>query len=455
MNLQNLAITTGVVPGVLYVLAAAALAWLVWGRRRHLSRWVPAAAVVAGILCILVWLFSEQIWNLWGSPLPKRVYAYAGIGILALLLIVPKILDLRPVPARIAVVPAALVVVLASGSLINQNFDYYPTLGSVFGDPGVKVESLEQFKSQEGRDLVPKAKRSDSPTTLANWTPPEGMPNQGTVVSAFIPAPISHEASSAAFVYLPPAYLATPRANLPVLVLIHGVPGGTSDWIRNGRIGQFMDDYAASHKGLAPVVVMPDAGGKWASYPPLCMNTRQGQAGTYLSQDVPNWVKATFGAGTHSSSQWAVGGFSYGGTCAMQLAMNYPGVYPTFIDSSGENQPTIRQGHQVLLQQYFGGSAAEFRRQNALDVIKTRKYPFTAGIITVGTDDQFYGPQGTQVYQGMKRAGINVQLQDAPGGHAWPAWKYGVENNMDWLMTRLGVARQAAYPLASSAAVTG
>jgi enterochelin esterase-like enzyme len=437
--MQNLAITTGVVPVVLYVLAAAAQAFLVWGRRRHLSRSVPTAAVAAGLLSILMWLFSERVWNLWGSPLPKRVYAYAGLGILALLLIVPKILDLRRVLARIAVVPAALVVVLASASLLNQNFEYYPTLGSVFGDAGVKVESLDQFKSQERASAPPKTKRSDPPTSLANWTPPEGMPDRGTVVSAVIPASLSHQASSTAFVYLPPAYLATPRAELPVLVLIHGVPGGTTDWIRNGRIGQFMDDYAAAHHGLAPVVVLPDAGGKGAAYPPLCMDTMQGRAGTYLSQDVPNWVKATFGAGTHSSSQWAIGGFSYGGTCAMQLAMNYPTVYPTFIDSSGENQPTIRQGHQVLLQQYFGGNAAEFQRQNALDVIKTRKYPHTAGIITVGADDQFYRPQGLQAYQGMKRAGINVQLQEAPGGHAWPAWKYGVENNMDWLMTRLGL----------------
>ncbi len=113
-----------------------------------------------------------------------------------------------------------------------------------------------------------------------------------------------------------------------------------------------------------------------------------------------------------------MGGFSDGGTCALQLAVNYPEVYPTFIDSSGENQPTIRQGDQVLLQAYFGGSAAEFRKQNALDVIKTRKYPGTAGIISVGAADTFYRPQGGQVYQAMKSSGINVQFQAAPGGHA-------------------------------------
>lgn len=68
----------------------------------------------------------------------------------------------------------------------------------------------------------------------------------------------------------------------------------------------------------------------------------------------------------------------------MQLAMNYPSVHPTFIDSSGENQPTIRQGHHVLLQEYFGGSASENKKQNALDVVETRKYPDTSGIVTVG-----------------------------------------------------------------------
>lgn len=130
---------------------------------------------------------------------------------------------------------------------------------------------------------------------------------------------------------------------------------------------------------------------------------------------MPNWVKATFGAGKHSASQWVIAGFSYGGTCTMQLAMNYPSVYPTFIDSSGENQPMIRQGHHVLLQEYFGGSASENKKQNALDVIETRKYPDTSGIVAVGAGDTFYRGQCLQVCQGMKKARIHVQFQEAPG----------------------------------------
>nr|WP_256127684.1 alpha/beta hydrolase-fold protein [Arthrobacter sp. SDTb3-6] len=266
------------------------------------------------------------------------------------------------------------------------------------------------------------------------------MPSHGDVLTVHIPGTLSHEISSNAYVYLPPAYLATPRANLPVLVLIHGVPGGTIDWLRGGQINKFMDNYAAAHKGLAPVVVMPDAGAWWSYYPPVCMNSRAGQAATYLTQDVPNWVKKTFGAGTYSSRQWAIGGFSYGGTCAMTLAVNHPGVYPTFIDSSGESEPTIDQGHAVLIKKYFGGNTAAFAKQNALDILKTRHFHGVAGVVTVGASDNQYRPQGIEVYKAMKHAGMDVRLQEAPGGHAWPAWKYGVYHNMAWLMGRLGLS---------------
>lgn len=433
-GLNTLPIATGPVPWVVAALGLAALVWLAIGNRRHLTRWVPAAVASALLLAGIVWYFSERVWNLWGSPLPKRIYLFAALGFLAVLLIVPKMLQLRRLSAKIATIPVAAVLVLASASLINQEFEYYPTFGSIFGDTGVKIESLQQFRAHERN-----AEMQPTATTMADWKPPANMPAEGQVLQVAIPAPISHQVSSAAYVYLPPAYLGSPRANLPVLVLIHGVPGGTLDWLRGGRIAQFMNQYAQAHNGLAPVVVMPDADGHWAKYPPVCVNSKQGQSATYLTKDVPNWIRTTFGAGTLSARQWAIGGFSYGGTCAMQLATNYPNVYPTFIDSSGENEPTISQGHDVLLRQYFGGSQAAFARQNAIDVLKKRRYPGSAGIVTVGQADSFYRPQGLQVFQAMKQAGIDVTLQEAPGGHAWPAWKFGVENNMDWLMTRLGV----------------
>ncbi|MGO4383087.1 alpha/beta hydrolase [Specibacter sp. RAF43] len=437
-TLAQLSLVTGAIPGTLTTVGLLALLWLAVGNRRHLTRRVPAALAVAIAATGTYWFLAERVWNLWGEPLPGRDYVFAGLGLFAVLLVVPKVLSLRRTWARLLVVPAAVVVLLSGAGLVNQGFEYYPTVGSLFGDTGASIKSLSQFQAETGRLAArPATARA---TTAATWVPPANMPAHGEVLAVHIPGTISHAVSSDAYVYLPPAYLGSPRANLPVLVLIHGVPGGSIDWLRGGQIYQFMDRYAAAHRGLAPVVVMPDAGARRAQYPPLCLDSRQGQGATYLTRDVPNWVKATFGAGTASPRQWAVGGFSYGGTCAMSLAVNHPEAYPTFIDSSGESRPTIGQGHAVLLSKYFGNSAADFAGQNALDVLARRSYHGVEGIVTVGATDAHYRPQGLDVYRAMLQAGIGVRLQEAPGGHAWPAWRYGVYQNMDWLMGRLGVA---------------
>jgi S-formylglutathione hydrolase FrmB len=433
ISVNSLPLTSGAAPVVLDLLALAALIWLLVGPRRHVLRAVPVAVVATFAATVGLWFVSERLWNLWGAPLPVAVYGFIAVGMLAMILVIPKMMVQRRLRARIFTPVVAAAVVLASASLVNQDFQYYPTLGSLFEDSGVAIQSLAQFQLQHHLAI----RTALAPTLEATWNPPADMPQDGVVIRTSIPATISHLPEAPGYVYLPPAYLGTPRANLPVLVLIHGVPGGSFDWLRGAQIAQFMNSYAQEHKGIAPVVVMPDAGAINAKYPPVCLNSRQGKGATYLTQDVPNWIKKTFGAGTSSPGQWAIGGFSYGGTCAMQLATNYPTVYPTFIDSSGENEPTINQGRSELIKQYFGGNEADFAKQNALDVLKTRSYRNTAGVVTVGASDSFYRPQGIQVYEAMKQAGMDVRLQEAPGGHAWPAWKYGVYNNMDWLMARL------------------
>ena len=111
---------------------------------------------------------------------------------------------------------------------------------------------------------------------------------------------------------MPPAYLTTPRAELPVLVLLSGQPGTPEDWLNGGHLVATMDDWAARHGGLAPVVVLADGtGGPLAN--PLCLDSQIAQVQTYLAVDVPAWVRSTLQV-QQDPRQWAVGGFSYGGT---------------------------------------------------------------------------------------------------------------------------------------------
>lgn len=405
-----------------------ALLWLAAGRRRYVLHALVPSVVAGALGGIAAWFVSEKLLNLWGAPQPAWFYVLGGIGIAALLLAIPKFLAAPRWWQRSLTVVAPVLVLAAVAGGINAYFGYFPTLGSVTG--ASNIPELNAVKTP--LDAAPV-------TTLAAWTPPADMPSTGTVYQTTIPGTVSGVNAAPAYVYLPPAYLASTPANVPVLVLIHGDPGGPKDWITGGQLPAVMDAYAAAHKGLAPVVVLPDASASTGPTPSLCLDSNYGRAGTYLSTDVPTWVRETLGVGTHAATDWAIGGFSYGGTCSLTLATGHPDIYPTFLDISGEDKPTIEAGQDALIRDYFSGDAAAFAAQNPLDVIAAKPLPDIAGIITVGADDSFYRPQGEEVAAAMKKAGINVQLQTIPGGHTWAAWKAGLQNNVDWLMQRYGV----------------
>lgn len=195
-----------------------------------------------------------------------------------------------------------------------------------------------------------------------------------------------------------------------------------------------LDRFAATHAGLAPVVVMPD----WLGAPltnTLCLDSRLGNVQTYLTVDVPAWVRAFLQVDPDPSS-WAVGGLSAGGTCSLQLAVNAPQVYPTFIDLSGQSEPTLgdRAGTVAAA---FGGDPAAFAAVNPLDVLAARSFPGSAGQVIVGAADAAYRGQAMQVADAGRRAGMQIDYRELPGGHDWRVWSAGLESSLPWLATRI------------------
>ncbi|MBG6224909.1 enterochelin esterase-like enzyme [Arthrobacter sp. CAN_A2] len=413
---------------VFAVLGGAALLWLGVGPRRYLLRSTLPALLGGAIGGLALWFVAEKAMNLWGAPQPVWFYVLGGLGITAVLLAARRVRVSPRWWKRSLTVIAPMVVLAAAAGGVNAYFGSFPTLRAVAGGQDIPVLGAIATPTDTG-----------PVTTPADWTAPADMPAEGKVYQATIPGTVSGVKTRPAYVYLPPAYLASTPANVPVLVLIHGDPGGPGDWITAGRLPAVMDAYASAHEGLAPIVVMPDSTAGTGPTPSLCLDSNYGRAGTYLAVDVPTWVKDTLKAGTHAATDWAVGGFSYGGTCALTLATGHPASYPTFLDISGEDKPTIGAGQDALIRNYFSGDAAAFAAQNPLDIIRSTPLPGTAGTITVGADDSFYRPQGEEVAAALKKAGVEVRLQTVPGGHTWEAWKAGLQDNVDWLMTRYGV----------------
>src|SRR5215472_7696721 len=452
MNPLDWPLLAGPLPVVLLVGALLALAWLVAGRnargRGWLGRggrgesaggavsvrwvvvWVPLIVIAAGgVIALLTWLV-DNVWRPFPDLLPFAVVFWSWVALAGVLLALARQPVLRTWPRRAAAVAASVLVLAAAANQVNGYFQAYSSLRVVLA-PWLDPKPM-LTRTVHVTEVVP---RPGQPLESI-WHPPRAMPGTGAVYQADIPGVVSGFAARRGYVYLPPAYLARPRPLLPVLVLLGGQPGSPRVWVDSGGIQAVMDGFAARHRGLAPVVVMPDDLGSYFANP-LCLNSRLGQVQTYLTIDVPDWVTSHLQVRPPAQG-WAVGGFSEGGTCAIQLATQAPRTYPFFVHISGQIAPTLGS-RQLTIRRAFGGDAAAFARVDPVVVLAHTRFPRSAGVFVAGTGDRVYTPQQRAMYLAARRAGMNVRFLYLPGGHDWRVWGGGLEHSLAWLASRLGI----------------
>jgi S-formylglutathione hydrolase FrmB len=202
-----------------------------------------------------------------------------------------------------------------------------------------------------------------------------------------------------------------------------------------------MDQFAAANGGLAPVVVVVDPNGPNDTIT-MCMDSDIARADTYLSQDVPNWITSELGVDANHA-HWAFGGFSYGGTCAIQMATRHTQLYPSFIDISGE--PAISADRTQTIQTAFGGDTAAFDALTPLTLLSEHRYPDVWGFFAAGADDGEFLPAMTEVSAAAQKAGMTVHTQTVLGqGHSWAVPEAVILPALEWLGPRLGLTRSAS-----------
>ncbi|WP_028924096.1 alpha/beta hydrolase [Pseudonocardia acaciae] len=441
-GLLDVSTLAGPLPVVLTVAGLAGAVGLTVRRGR--PWWVavaPAAAVGAVVTAGAVALVVNVVWRPFPDPLPADVLAWVGLALFAVVAAVGAWWPARASEwwRRSAAVPMALAVVLLAGMKINSVYGYYPTVGDALGvEPANEVDFAAIAPASAPAEPPPAPEEPAAPSRplIETWRPPPDMPRGGRVSKVSIPGTRSGFAARQGSVYLPPAYLGAHRPALPVLVLIAGQPGAPQDWLTAGKVSELMDRFAAAHAGLAPIVVMPDATGS-ALGNPLCLDSALGNVETYLAHDVPAWVHANLTVDA-DPRHWAIGGFSYGGTCALQLAVRAPGAYPLFIDISGQDEPTLG-GREQTVKATFGGDENRFRTVNPLDILATATFEHSAGVVVIGERDTVYGPQAQRVLAAATRAKMNVQLLRVPGAHSWTVAHDGLRLAMPWAAGQLGL----------------
>ncbi|MFG1781155.1 alpha/beta hydrolase [Rhodococcus oryzae] len=372
-------------------------------------------------------------------PLPPQLSVQSCFGIAVALfgVFAAAVLPLRPRgKARVAPAFVAAAALLAAGAgVVNEDLGTFPTLGAVIGHRAPPGALATDFAAVPG----PQAEVQAGDPVARVWRRPLRSARDGMLTHVEIPGTVSGFSSRPALVYLPPAYLDSPRAMLPVLVLVAGNPGQPDDWLTLGALAGTVTSYAAEHDGLAPVVVVPDALGATDAVP-LCLDSQLGNVDTYLARDVPDWITGHLQVES-GPEHWAIGGFSYGGTCSVQLAVRHPDVYPTFVDISGQDEPSLGD-HASTVAATFGGDESAFAAVNARDLLAVTSMPQLAGVFVAGSGDEEYRPQQQRMFAAARSAGMNVRYYELPGGHSPQVWGPALARELDWVAERTGLLAQ-------------
>ena len=390
-----------------------------WAWRTRLLRPVGQAVVfTAGVVtAVAAWALVDGVWRPVAEGLGWVVWSWVGLIALAAAQLVagpwrrrgPR---RRPLAFALGGTAAVGCVVLGCLLTLNAHYSTYPNLAALTGANVTIVPWDEAHLETDGR-----------------------TGERGQLVEAHIPSSDPDFSPRPGLVYVPPAYRAEDRPELPVMVLLAGQPGGPTDWPTVGRAVETLDAFAAKHGGRAPIVVFPDhLGGALVN--PLCSDAQHGKVATYLQEDVPRWLEQHLDVA--EDRPWAVGGISNGGTCALQVVTRDPERYSVLMDMSGETHPTLGD-EQRTLDQGYGGDVAAMADNDPLTLMQRERYPEVKAIFSAGERDEEFGPDTQTVADAARAAGMDVQVRHYPGGHAWSVWSVAFADQLPWAAREMGI----------------
>ena len=281
------------------ITAIFAVGWRGGAWRAQLAWGAGVSLGIVGVVAVANWLF-----DLFPFSFPPSFYALAALVLFTITVTVVGFRsdgNWRRLDSVVSIVASIALI----GVVVNGHYAYYPTVGNLFGKVSDDELALPQLDTV--RDQV----RSSGQ-----------LPTKGYTVEIPMPGTTSGFQAREAYVWFPPAYFAESPPDLPVLMMLHGIPGGPADWFVGGEAAAVADAFAAAHDGKAPILVMPDVtGGDLTDTE--CTNSPRGDVETYLTTDVPDYVTKNLGVSA-SGTRWGVAGLSMGGYCSVMLSLRHP-----------------------------------------------------------------------------------------------------------------------------------
>jgi len=219
-------------------------------------------------------------------------------------------------------------------------------------------------------------------------------------------------------VLLPADYDAGSR-RYPVLYMLHGVAGDSSEWQSIGLLEAA--DRMVQRGQIDPfLIVLPNGGSNY------WVNQATGARwADYVARDVVSQVDRDFRTVAAPSAR-AIGGLSMGGEGALRIAMENPKVFSV----AGAHSPSLRTAFDQFAPELVPifGDAQAWRAATPLWLVLDTDSAFDLTMsIDVGEDDP-WRPNAELLHQRMVSRGISHRFEVLPGEHAAEYWIGNVDH---------------------------
>jgi len=403
------------------------------------------------------------------------VFEPQGTGFFLLLMVVfaglivwvavAKQVVFRVLAACLAFIPA-MVFGVAS---VNKFYDYYQTWGGMISD-----------LTGQGANAIPKYAVAGAGSNrqfdkdIGRVTSTAEDAQVGYLFQTTVTGPRSHLVRDV-YVYLPPQYFqkAYEHYKFPVIELLHGSPGNPQGWVAALDVIPTFLNLLVAHPSNAAVLVMPDTDGG-LQYGLQCLNDPGGiQDMTFVAQDVPDYI-ARLVRVQPPGRAWGVAGYSEGGYCAANIALQEPDRYGAAGVMSGYFAPIqsqVPRGNKPGGKPY---TTNVFAGQPALQFINTpqayiAKVPISVQLpafwLAAGAQDKADVSAAANFRQLLQareflqaRELLQSRLPAVPfmivqgGGHQGSVWRASLGPMLTWMTPQLAAQAAAADAAAAAAA---
>jgi len=219
----------------------------------------------------------------------------------------------------------------------------------------------------------------------------------------------------------------TTRTEYPVLYLLHGLSDDHTIWGRRTSIERYV-------AGMNLAVVMPNVHRSF--YTDMKSGGRYWE---YISEELPQIVKAFFPVSTRREDTFAAG-LSMGGYGALKLALRCPEKFAAAASLSGatdiyglwKGKDDFDKDMNLVfgsVEEFYGSENGLFKLSRDL---KESGKPVPALFQACGTEDFLYGGN-IKFRDHLRGLGYDLHYQESPGTHCWDFWDDNIQDILKWL----------------------